>query len=122
MDKKALKKIPVKNYINAAEVLNSLDMERYYLVNAYQHEEILVLDLYNNKNELSFRIFHTLKDWIVLEGNKWRKSGIERLFYYWPRYTLIAGKESMEAMRKYMKTDNDHIEKLVECGMKILLP
>ena len=119
VDKKSLKKIPVKEYINAAQVLNSLDMEKYYLVNAYQHEEILALDLYNNKNELSFRIFHTLEDWIVLEGNKWRKSGIERLFYYWPKHTLIAGKESMEAMRNYLKTENDPIEKLVELQEEI---
>ena len=35
VDKKVLKKIPVKDYINAAEVLNNLDVERYYLVNAY---------------------------------------------------------------------------------------
>lgn len=117
MDKKYLKKIPIKEYIHSNLSLSGAGS--LYMVHAYKHEDILVLDIYRNMSELKFRIFHTLTDYIVLEDNRWRVSGLTRLFYWWQRTGLFTDKESTRIMQEYLNTDKDPLDKLVELQEEI---
>lgn len=116
MDKKKLKKIPVKalSYeIKKRFVKNrSINLEGY-LINAYTHEEILVMDIYKSLDELQYRMFQSKNDFITLENTTWRTSTFENLFSTWVRKLIAPGDdESEQAMQDYLETQENPINAL----------
>jgi len=108
MDKKMLKAIPVKKFESVIETLTNL--KHTYIINAYITKRILVMDIYSTNGELQFRIFQTKKEFITLEGNKWRKSKLINLFNWYFQPTFITTSESKAAIKKYLKTDEEPID------------
>lgn len=116
MDKKKLKLIPIKNLSYETKkrfVKNRTQSKVEYLINAYIHDEILVLDIYKSLDELQYRIFQSKDDFITLETIAWRTSSFENLFNVWPRLPVSIGDdESNKVMQSYLETNENPIEAL----------